>query len=60
MQCIFESGKYIHPFTVTIDQGRKNPDEIIELIDFKSNKQTLNEAFHKNDSQLSLYEDKWF
>ena len=42
-------------FTGTIDQVRKNRDSTLELIDFKSSKQRPNQAFLKNDWQLSLY-----
>ena len=45
-----------HIFTGTIDQVRKNPDDTIELIDFKSGKQQPNQVAIHNDWQLSLYQ----
>ena len=42
-------------FTGTIDQIRRNQDESLELIDFKSGKQTPNPIALKNDWQLALY-----
>jgi CRISPR/Cas system-associated exonuclease Cas4 (RecB family) len=44
-----------HIFTGTIDQIRKNQDDSLELIDFKSGKQQPNPTALKNDWQLALY-----
>jgi len=42
-------------FTGTIDQVRKNKDETISLIDFKSSKMRPNQYALPNDLQLTLY-----
>jgi RecB family exonuclease len=42
-------------FTGTIDQVRKNPDGLIELLDFKSSKIRPNHYTIPNDLQLTLY-----
>jgi RecB family exonuclease len=44
-----------HTFTGTIDQVRKNSDNTLELIDFKSGKQQPCKTALRNDWQLSLY-----
>ncbi len=42
-------------FTGTIDQVRKNPDGLIELLDFKSSKMRPNQNAISNDLQILLY-----
>ena len=42
-------------FTGTLDQVRKNPDDSIELLDFKSSKMRPNQYAIPNDLQLTLY-----
>ena len=42
-------------FTGTVDQVRKNPDGTIELVDFKTSRFAVNQAFLDVDVQMSLY-----
>ena len=42
-------------FTGTVDQVRKNPDGTIELVDFKTSRFAVSQAFLDVDVQMSLY-----
>ena len=42
-------------FTGTVDQVRRNPDGTIELVDFKTSRFAVNQAFLDVDVQMSLY-----
>jgi len=47
------AGKQV--FTGTVDQVRKNPDGTIELVDFKTSRFAVSQAFLDVDVQMSLY-----